>query len=67
MQANLSRKELFTIKQISKEEMKKLFVNGYVKNTHRGIVNMNGDSVGFKKTKHKAYIEDRYADLARQL
>ena len=60
-------KAVFIIKQISKEEMTKLLKHNYVKNTKYGIVNNNGSSVGYYRTRHRRYIEDKYADLAKTL
>ena len=52
------------IKQISKQGIEKLLKDGIIRNTHRGYVNpKNGECIGFRKTVHKRYIEDYYADL----
>jgi hypothetical protein len=55
------------IKQISGEQVNKLVKKGIIKNTHNGYVNQKGMVVGFKLTRHKKYIEDKYANLARKL
>lgn len=55
------------MKQISKEEMNKLFEKKYIFNKSHGIVNRKGKSVGFYRTKSKRYIEDTYVDIAKQL
>lgn len=47
--------------------MKELLQNKIVKNTNRGLVNENGDIVGFYRTRNKRYIEDKYVDMAKSL
>ena len=37
--------------------------DGVIRNTRKGYVNSNGEYIGFRKTVHKRYIEDEYADL----
>ena len=51
------------IKQISKQGIETLLKDGVIRNTHNGYVNSKGESIGFRKTVHKKYIEDYYADL----
>jgi len=55
------------IKQISGEQVKRLLEEGIIKNTHDGFVNRKGMVVGFKLTRNKKYIEDKYADIAKKL
>lgn len=55
------------MKEIKSSEMKELLQNKIVKNTNRGLVNENGDIVGFYRTRNKRYIEDKYADMAKSL
>lgn len=58
---------MFTIKTITKEEIKALLENKIVFNTKYGIVDEKGYPTGYYCTRHKAYIEDRFADMARDL
>lgn len=55
------------IKQISKYEMDLLLSHGIIRNTHKGYVNSKGKHIGHYKTVHKQYIEDYYADKAKEL
>lgn len=55
------------MKQISKEEMKKLVERNYLRNTNKGFVNKRGFTVAFYRTRNKRYIEDKYADIAQKL
>lgn len=55
------------MKEIKSNEMKELLQNKIVKNTNKGLVNQNGDIVGFYRTRNKRYIEDKYADMAKSL
>lgn len=55
------------MKQISKEEIDKLYKNKYIFNTKRGIVNGKGDSIGFYRSTHRWFIEDKYVDIAKGL
>lgn len=55
------------MKEIKSKEMKELLQNKIVKNTNKGLVNQNGDIVGFYRTRNKRYIEDKYADIAKKL
>lgn len=56
-----------TLKQISKEEMKKLIDNKYIYNTSRGFVDKNENIICFYRTRNKRYIEDKYVDIVRRL
>lgn len=47
--------------------MKELIQNKIIQNTNKGLVNENGDIVGFYRTRNKRYIEDKYADMAKSL
>lgn len=55
------------MKQISKEEMKKLIDNKCIYNSAKGYVDKKGYTVGFYRTRNKRYIEDSYVDIARKL
>lgn len=55
------------MKQITKEEMTLLLDKGIVRNSHRGIVDKNGFTVGFYRTRNRHYIEDKYVGIARKL
>lgn len=55
------------MKQISNEEMKKLIDNNYVRNSGCGFVDKHGYIVGYYRTRHKRYIEDKYADIAKKI
>ena len=60
-------KEDTKLKQITKEEMTLLLDKGIVRNSHRGIVDKNGFTVGFYRTRNRRYIEDKYVGIARKL
>ena len=47
--------------------MKELFKNEILFNTSKGIVDQNGYPSGYMTTKNKAYIEDKFADIAKEL
>lgn len=55
------------MKQITKDEINKLYKHKYIFNTKKGVVNSKGDSVGFYRTQHRWFIEDRYAYIAKEL
>ena len=55
------------MKEIKKEEVKKLVENGVIINTPVGFVNRNAMPVGFRNTRHKKYIEDKYALIAKKI
>lgn len=55
------------MKEIKSNEMKELLQNKIIQNTNKGLVNENGDIVGFYRTRNKRYIEDKYADMAKSL
>ena len=55
------------MKQISKEEINKLYKHNFIFNTKRGVVNDKGNSVGFYRSRHRWFIEDRYVDIAKNL
>lgn len=46
--------------------MNALMNNGILRNSHHGIVDKNGFTVGFYKTRNKRYIEDKYVAIARE-
>lgn len=55
------------MKEIKSNEMKELLQNKIIQNTNKGLVNENGDIVGFYRTRNKRYIEDKYVDMAKSL
>lgn len=60
----------FYLKEIKKDEIKKLVEKGFLKMTGRGYVNpKRNQPVGIVRTVHGRhyYIEDFYADMAKKL
>ena len=55
------------MKEISKEELNALLREGVIRNTRAGIVDRDGEPTGYCKTRHKRYIEDKYADWAKSI
>lgn len=55
------------LKEITKEEIEFLFREKILESTERGVVDKNGSLVSYTKTKHKRFIMDEYADMARNL
>ena len=55
------------MKEVTKKEMEVLIVNKVVSNTIRGFVDSKGNVVGFYRTRHKRYLEDKYVDIAKKL
>lgn len=55
------------IKTITKREMDILFTNGILRNTNEGIIGKDGWPAGYTTTCNKAYIQDKYVDMAREL
>lgn len=49
------------------EEMRLLEKNNVIKNTKYGYIDREGNTTGFCRTRHKAYIEDKYVDIAKKL
>ena len=47
--------------------MRLLEKNEIIKNTKYGFIDRNGNTTGYYKTRHKAYIEDKFADIAKKL
>jgi len=47
--------------------MRLLEKNGIIRNTQYGYIDRNGNVTGYYRTRHKAYIEDKYADIAKKL
>jgi len=47
--------------------VKALEDNKIITNTSNGYVNSKGNLVGFKLTRHKKYIEDKYFNIAKNL
>lgn len=38
-----------------------------IKNTKYGYIDQNGNPTGYYRTRHKGYIEEKYADMAKEL
>lgn len=55
------------MKEVTKKEMEALIDNKVVRNTIKGFVDAKGTEVGFYRTRHKRYLEDRYVDIAKKL
>ena len=55
------------LKEITKKEMEALLKNGVIRNSDRGFIKTNGDVVGFYRTRHRRYLEDKYVDIAKKL
>lgn len=55
------------MKEITKKELETLIKNGYVRNSNKGLVDPRENTVGFYRTRNKRYIEDKYAEIARNL
>ena len=55
------------LKEITKKEMEALIEKGVIRNSTRGYVKQNGDIVGFYRTRHRRYLEDKYVDIAKKL
>ena len=55
------------MKEITKKEMEALIKNGVLRNSENGFVKENGDVVGFYRTRHRRYLEDKYVDIAKKL
>jgi hypothetical protein len=55
------------LKEIKKTEMEALLNKGVLRNTDKGFVEKNGNVVGFYRTRHRRYLEDKYVDIAKKL
>lgn len=55
------------MKEITKKEMEALLAKGVIRNSAKGYVKQNGDVVGFYRTRHRRYLEDKYVDIAKKL
>lgn len=44
-----------------------LFKKKIIRNNRDGVVNKNGWPTGYTTTRNKAYIQDRYVDIAQKL
>lgn len=58
---------LTKLKEITKKEIETLIENDIIRNTTKGFVGHNGNEIGFYRTRHKRYLEDKYVDIARKL
>lgn len=56
------------MKKVTKEEIDLLLKNNVIKNTTRGFVGQESNyTVGFYRTRHNRYMEDKYVDIAKTL
>lgn len=55
------------MKQITKEDMNLLLEKNIIQNSHRGMINKQNNCIGYYRSKNKIYIEDKYADIAKNL
>ena len=56
------------MKKVTKEEIDLLLKNNIIKNTTLGFVGQdNNYTVGFYRTRHNRYMEDKYVDIAKKL
>lgn len=55
------------MKEVTKKEMETLVNNDVIRNTTKGFIGKDGNEVGFYRTRHKRYLEDKYVDIARKL
>lgn len=60
-------KGMFYLKQISKEEIQKLLKAGIIRNSNYGYIDQKGRHIGYYKSVHKRWIEDRFANQAQTL
>ena len=60
-------KGMFYLKQISKEEIQKLLKVGVIRNSNYGYIDQKGRHIGYYKSVHKRWIEDRFANQAQTL
>lgn len=60
-------KGMFYLKQISKEEIQKLLKAGVIRNSNYGYIDQKGRHIGYYKSVHKRWIEDRFANQAQTL
>ena len=55
------------MKEITKEEFDLLIANKVLTMSGKGLVGKDGFPVSYNTTKHKRYIMDGYADMAKTL
>lgn len=60
-------KGMFYLKQISKEEIQKLLKAGIIRNSNYGYIDQKGRHIGYYKSVHKRWIEDRFVNQAQTL
>ena len=60
-------KGMFYLKQISKEEIQKLLKAGIIRNSNYGYIDQKGRHIGYYKSVHKRWIEDRFANQVQTL
>lgn len=60
-------KGMFYLKQISKEEIQKLLKAGVIRNSNYGYIDQKGRHIGYYKSVHKRWIEDRFVNQAQTL
>lgn len=55
------------LKEITREEMDRLVKSGIVVHCNVGYVDKKGMPVSYMRTRHRQYIMDDYADMAREM
>lgn len=56
------------LKTVTKEQVQKLIDSAYIRNTNQGFYDRKtGAVVGYYRTRHKRYIEDKYANISQHL
>ncbi len=47
--------------------MKKLIEHNVIRNTSSGYIDKDGYTVGYYRTRNRRYIEDKFADMAKEM
>ncbi len=55
------------MKEITKKGIETLIDNNLLHNSPKGYVDINNCVVGFYRTKHKRYIEDKYVNVIQSI
>lgn len=55
------------MKPITRKEINLLLKNKIIRNSHNGMIDNNGNPLGYYCSKTKIYIEDKYVDIAKKL
>ena len=63
----MNAQEVSIIKTITKEELNALVKSGVIRNTREGLIGKDGWPAGYTTTRNKAYIQEKYADIAKKL